>query len=122
MKMDKKFNLKTGNLGEDIAKRFLEKKGYKIISQNFKTKYSEIDLITRKKDFLVFVEVRTRVGDNFGSPEETINKEKRWRLKRGAQAFVAFNDWKGPFRIDAVCIVLNEDHKVDQFHHYENIC
>ena len=115
-------NLKTGKVGEEMAARFLTKKGYKIVARNFKTKYSEIDLIARRKDLLVFVEVRTRVGENFGLPEETINREKKRRLKRAAQAFAAFNKWKGPFRIDAVCVVLQDDRKVARVRYYENIC
>jgi len=120
--MEKKFNLKTGKLGEEIAARFLEKKGYKITARNFKTKYSEIDLIARRKDILVFVEVRARAGEDFGTPEETINREKKRRLKRAAQAFAAFNKWKGPLRIDAVCLVLDENQKAARVSHYENIC
>jgi len=119
--MEKKFNLKTGRLGEDMAKKFLREEGYQIISRNFKTRYSEIDLIAKKDNSLVFVEVKTRVGNNFGSPEEAINKRKRNRLKRAAQAFVAFHHWEGPFRIDAVCIVLNKEGEISQFRHHENI-
>lgn len=119
--MEKKFNLKTGKLGEDIAEKFLKEKGYKIISRNFKTKYSEIDLIVVKNKFLVFVEVKTRVGDNFGSPEGAINRKKRSRLEKAARAFTAFNNWEGPFRIDAICIVLDKNHKVNQLRHHENI-
>jgi len=120
--MDKKLNLKTGKLGEETAAKFLEKKGYKIISRNFKTRYSEIDLIAREKNSLVFIEVRTRVGEEFGLPEETLNKEKKRRLKRAAEAFAAFNKWKGSFRIDAVCVVLDENQKAARISRYENIC
>jgi len=104
-----------------MAEKFLKGKSYQIISRNFKTKYSEIDLIAKKDKSLVFVEVKTRVGDDFGSPEEAINKRKRRRLKRAAQAFAAFHYWEGPFRIDAVCIVLNKKSEITQFHHHENI-
>jgi len=113
--------LETGKLGEDIAEKFLRGKGYQIISRNFKTKYSEIDLIAKKDNSLVFVEVKTRVGNDFGLPEEAINRRKRSRLKRAVQAFAAFHNWKGPFRIDAVCIVLNREGEIAQFRHHENI-
>lgn len=101
-------------MGEDIAEEFLKKKEYEIVLRNFKTKYSEIDLIVKKDNCLIFVEVRTRTGDEFGLPEETIRKEKKNRLIKAAQVFVAFNNWKGPFRIDAVCIVLDKKKKVSQ--------
>lgn len=108
-------------MGEDIAEEFLKKKGYKIILRNFKTKYSEIDSIVKKDNCLIFVEVRTRIGDKFGLPEETIKKEKKNRLIKAAQAFAAFNNWKGPFRVDAVCIVLDKGKKTRQLNHYKNI-
>jgi len=44
----KEFNLATGKIGEAIAKEYLEKQGYKILAQNFKTKYAEIDLVVKK--------------------------------------------------------------------------
>ena len=119
--MGKKFNLETGKLGEDIAEKFLREKGYQIITRNFKTKYSEMDLIAKKDNSLIFVEVKTRVGNDFGSPEEAINKRKRRRLKRAAQAFTAFHHWEGPFRIDAVCIVLDKEGEIHRLRHYQNI-
>ena len=72
----KKFNLQTGKLGEEIAREFLEKKGYKIVGQNYKTKYGEIDLVVQKGKELIAVEVRTKIGDLYGSPEESLTKKK----------------------------------------------
>ena len=69
-------NLEVGRIGEAIAKKYLRKRGYKIIEENYKTKYAEIDLIARYKNALVFVEVRTRIGERFGTPEESINRDK----------------------------------------------
>ena len=65
-------NLKTGCLGEAIAKKYLQNKGYYIVEENHRTKYAEIDLIARDKGILVFVEVRTRRDERFGSPEDCI--------------------------------------------------
>ncbi len=122
-----------GKIGEEIAKRFLEKQGYKIIEQNYRTKYAEIDLVTCPSKFhfaklgrakekeLVFVEVRTKVGENFGMPEETINKKKMRKLRRNAATYAAIKKWSGPFRIDAICIVLKPDYSVERLNRYENI-
>jgi putative endonuclease len=112
---------KTGLIGEIIAGKFLQKKGYTIVEQNFRTKYSEIDLVVKKKDVLVFVEVRTKTNEHFGSPEETINKNKINRLIRSAEAYVAYNKYSENFRIDAVCIVLNPDANPERITHYESI-
>jgi putative endonuclease len=114
-------HLEVGKKGEDIARRFLEKQGYKIIEQNYRTKYAEIDLVAKKGNDLVFIEVRTKIGENFGTPEETINYDKKRKLLRNALAYVSRKKWKGPYRIDAICIVLKSDYSVERLNHYENI-
>ena len=111
----------VGKIGEDLARRFLEKQGYKIIEQNYRTRYAEIDLVARKGKDLVFVEVRTKIGENFGTPEETINKKKMRKLLGNAIAYSAYKKWDGPSRIDAICIVLKADYSVERLSHYESI-
>jgi len=118
MKQD---NLKTGKIGEEIARKYLTEKGYKIIEQNYKTKYAEIDLIGREGNELVFVEVRTKKGEDFGAPEETINNKKMRKLWGNARAYAAWKKWKGPYRVDAVCVVLRYNNIVERINHYENI-
>jgi len=111
----------VGKLGEKIAGEFLEKQGYKIIEQNYRTKYAEIDLVSKKGKDLIFVEVRTKIGENFGTPEETINKKKLIKLYKNATAYTVVKKWKGFFRIDAICIVLKPDYTIKRLNHYENI-
>ena len=117
----------VGKVGEKLAREYLEKGGWKIIEQNYKTKYAEIDLVAEKpagffkQSTLVFVEVRTKVGEQFGSPEDTINKAKLWKVLQNAKSYTAFNRWNGPARIDAVCIVLKNDLSVVRLTHHENI-
>jgi len=110
-----------GKLSESIAREYLEDKGYNIIKQNYKTKYSEIDLIAEKDKELVFIEVRSKTGENFGTPEDTLNKRKLRKVRMNAMAYVNRKNWKGPYRIDAICIVLNQDNSVKRLDHYENI-
>lgn len=119
--MDKFKALATGRVGEEMAKEYLEKKGYQIVEQNYRTKYSEIDLVTKKKNELVLVEVRTKVGENFGTPEETINNKKKRKLYGNALAYARAAKWTGPCRVDAICIVLRPDYSVERLNHYENI-
>jgi len=113
--------IEIGKIGEDIAKKYLEEHGYKIIEQNYRTRYSELDLIAYKNKWVVFVEVRTKIGEQFGSPEETLNKKKIHRLQRAAAAYAAMQKHKGPYRIDAVCIVLDKNQHVERINHYTNI-
>lgn len=110
----KEFNLQTGKIGENIAREYLKNKGYNIVGQNYRTKYAEIDLLAKKDKELILVEVRTKVGDNFGSPEESLTKKKLKKLWFNAQLVKAT-------RIDAVCIVLKPDQSVERVEHYENI-
>jgi putative endonuclease len=119
--MSKELNVSTGKLGEEIAKGYLIKKGYKIIEQNFKTKYGEIDLICLKAKELVVVEVRTKVGDYFGSPEESLTKKKLRKLWLNARNYAAKIKWQGEIKIDAVCIVLDSDKSLKSINYYKNI-
>ncbi|MDP2909847.1 MAG: YraN family protein, partial [bacterium] len=73
-------NKNLGDLGERLAGEFLERKGYEIVERNYRTKWSEIDLICKDKGDLVFVEVKTRIDGIFGTPEDAINKDKMRRL------------------------------------------
>ena len=107
--------------GERLAREDLEKKGYQILEQNYRTRYAEIDLIAKKGDTLVFIEVRTKKGELFGSPEETLNQRKLKKLWLNASAYVKIKRWLGPYRIDAICIVLNSDNTLKRIDHYENI-
>lgn len=70
-----------GSKGEDLAVKFLEGKGYKIISRNYKTPIGEIDIIAEDKGTLVFVEVKTRSCNSFGYPFEAVDAKKQHKLK-----------------------------------------
>jgi len=111
-------NLKTGRLGEEIAKKYLQVKRYIIIEQNYRTKRAEIDLIALCKNTLVFVEVRTKKRERFGSPEESFSRSKKNKLINNARAYVVKKRWKKEYRIDAICIVLDNNYRVN---HYKNI-
>jgi putative endonuclease len=119
-----------GKEGEEIARKYLENKGYAIIEQNYRTKRAEIDIIARLRqgfwglggNLLVFVEVRTKHHEQYGSPEETIDHEKRMRLQRNATAYIHRTRYNGPWRIDAVCIVIDQNTGLSKrISHYESI-
>lgn len=119
----KQLNLKTGQMGEEIAKEYLENKGYKILEQNVKNKFGEIDIIAQYKKELIFIEVRTKIGDIYGTPEESLTRKKLRKLRLNAMSYVARNSWKGDYRIDAVCILLSlaKQNVPEQVEHYESI-
>lgn len=114
--------LTIGRIGENFARKYLENKGFKIIAQNYRTKYGEIDLIGECKNELVFIEVRTKTKDKFGDPEETFNFKKINKIKKNALVYVSKVNWDGPIRFDALCLVLDKRNQPIRIDHYENIC
>ena len=92
--MDYKGNLnkrKKGSYAEDYAVVLLKKKGYEIIERNFYTPFSELDIIARINDTLVFVEVKARWGTKFGRPEEFVNEKKIYRIKKAGELYFLKN-------------------------------
>ena len=116
-------NKELGKVGEGMARNYLEKKKYKIIEQNFQNRWGEIDLICCKDNMMTFVEVKTRIGEQFGSPEDALNKNKMRRLIKNARGYMNFKADKkySSYRIDAVCIVLDEENHLKRINHYESI-
>jgi putative endonuclease len=121
----KKLNFKKGRVGEEIAKKFLLEKGFEIIEQNYSIDMGEIDIIALDNNWLVFVEVKLKVGDRFGTPEEMISKGKIWQIRRVAEMWLLNNEKmrrKYPQqRIDAVCIVTDSDYNVLSLKYYDNL-
>ncbi len=115
----KQFNRKTGAVGEDMAAGYLFKEGFAILERNFSNKFGEIDIIARDRDTIVFVEVKTKVGEAFGSPEEMVGRGKLQRIRNMATIYL--NGKSAPCRIDVVAIVLDENNNVVRFTHHENV-
>ncbi|OGG34737.1 hypothetical protein A2363_03195 [Candidatus Gottesmanbacteria bacterium RIFOXYB1_FULL_47_11] len=115
----KQFNRQTGRSGESISAAALEKKGYVILERNYSNKFGEIDIIARDSDTLVFVEVKTKIGEAFGSPEEMINPGKLARIRNMATMYLC--GASALCRIDVVAIVLNDVGDVARLTHYENV-
>ena len=78
-----------GKEGERIAEAYLKKKGYKIVERNYRCVLGELDLIVLDRRVLVFVEVKTRTGNDFGTPFEAVELRKQQKLIQAAQYFIA---------------------------------
>lgn len=103
----------TGELGEDLALRYLVGKGYELVERNYRTRYGEIDLILSGEDVLVFVEVKARRGRGFGDPLEAVTPGKQARVRRMAEAYLArrgaqFAEEFEEIRFDAVGVLIGE--------------
>ncbi len=111
----------TGILGEKLARDFLKKRGYRIWETNYRCPEGEIDIIAKHKDYLVFVEVRTKRSREFGSPEESITPAKRERLRAVAFHYQQTHDNLPPlWRIDVVAVELNQKGKPSRIELIEN--
>lgn len=80
--------LASGKRGEILALSYLKRKGYEIIEKNYKTKSGEIDIIGRDKDYICFIEVRTKKNRRFGTPLDSIDKRKRDHIAKAALAYI----------------------------------
>lgn len=78
-----------GARGEDLAVRYLKKKGYKVIERNYRCQWGEIDLIAREGDTLIFVEIKSRSSSGFGLPQDAVNRFKQNKLIEVARAYLA---------------------------------
>jgi putative endonuclease len=104
-------HIRRGTRGEKVAARFLRWNGYKILYRNFKDRRGgEIDLVCRNGDTLVFVEVKTRRGDEFGRPIEAVDRQKQLRISKGGLAWLRLLDNPDVvFRFDVVEILWPEN-------------
>src|SRR3977135_1944734 len=103
-------HLRLGKRGENLACQFLRKNGYKILYRNFRGRTGgEIDVVCRDRDTLVFVEVKTRTGEDFGRPFEAIDRDQRKRISRGGLAWLRLlDDPDILFRFDVVEVIIAE--------------
>lgn len=112
----------VGRKGEDLAHRYLQSAGFKIISRNYRPSAgdAEVDIVARDGDITVFIEVKTRTTDEYGAPDRAIGTEKQKNIVRAARAYVARAGigWH-QVRFDIVSIVLSSPpsiiHQQDAF-------
>lgn len=112
----------TAKKGEDLAAKYLQNHGYKIIERNFRKGYGEIDIICVKDNVLVFVEVKTRATNLYGGAIESIARYKLHSLIKTAQYYkLIHKNLPDALRIDAILIDLKPDNSPSKINHIENI-
>ena len=109
-----------GKRSEIIASNYLKKKGYKILETNYKNDVGEIDIIAKDKDYIVFVEVKSRLSQKFGHPFEAIDEIKQQKIHAVASLYMVKNHKFGSLcRFDAISILGLENpeitHIIDAF-------
>lgn len=107
-----------GRWGEQTAAAYLSGKGYEVVARNMRTPYGEIDLVARREDVTLFIEVKTRTSDKLGNPEESVNLRKQAHMLAAAEHYAAehgIDHWQ----IDVIAITGRPGWK-HSLRHFEN--
>ncbi len=115
-------NRTIGILGEKFAQSILEEKGFITICNNYHSRFGEIDIIVKNDEFLVFVEVKTRSENSFGTPAEAVNLRKQHKLIKTAFEFFSKNSCELQPRFDVFEIIIKscDEFSVKEYTHIEN--
>ena len=119
--------VEIGALGEKLAAKFLKKNGYKILAKNVHISHNEIDVIAKNKEFIVFVEIKTRSTDellqtDFGIPASAVTQVKQKRTVSAARGYLSTSKYsKLQPRFDVIEVYLHKDtHNILKINHIIN--
>ena len=112
----------AGAWGEVLAAQFLQKKRYKIVATNYRSRFGEIDLIASDRRYLVFVEVKLRKSDQFASAFEYVDARKQDRIRTTAQIYLSEFPTDLQPRFDVIEIYAPEgtETRHPEIHHMED--
>ncbi len=99
-------HLGLGLAGENVAEDHLRGLGYAIVARDVSTRLGQLDLIARDGASLVFVEVKTRAGTQFGLPQEAVGPRKIRKLRQLASAYLTRHPHPGPVRFDVIGLTI----------------
>lgn len=105
-----------GNLAEQLAADFLEKKGYKILVKNYRYQKAEIDIIASFENLIIIVEVKARGSDIFMEPQEAVTKKKIKSLVMAADFFMKDRNLDQEVRFDIIAVLPDERKKLQITH------
>jgi len=115
------YKIRIGRYGENLAAQFLARNGVEIIDRNFYTRYGEIDLIARLGDEILFVEVKTRTGNDFGYPEEAVDSQKIKHLVKAIEIYLDNKRLSAFWRLDAISVEINTSRKTAKIRWFKNL-
>ena len=110
-------NLSVGRWGEQAAADYLREHGYEVTARNLRTPYGEIDLVARKDDITVFVEVKSRTGKSFGPPEIAVTPRKQAHMLACAEFYAQQNEIDH-WQIDVIAVERLKDRT--EIIHFQN--
>ncbi|MCD8356549.1 MAG: YraN family protein [Clostridia bacterium] len=109
--------MNIGERGEQHAAKYLQRKGFHIISRNYRTERGEIDIICCDENYLVFAEVKTRSSTKFGMPREAVTVSKQRKLLLAAQQWILEHPTPLQPRFDVIEILVSPDLTTCRIHH-----
>jgi putative endonuclease len=98
-----------GRAGEKAAADLLRRRGYEVVSAGFLARRGELDLVCRRGEEMVVVEVKTRTDESFGTPFEAVGSRKRRALMAAAAEYRALAGWRGPIRFVVVGLTVKPE-------------
>ena len=116
--MSKNTNVELAERGKNAAERFLYKKGLDILERDWECEAGSVDIVARENDTLVFFEVKTRMDNGNGFPDDGITEKKRNRLEKIALAYLAkLKEADLSVRFDQISIVVMGEDRAFIRHH-----
>lgn len=106
----------TGREGEAKAADYLRSKKYEVIGANYRCRFGELDLIAKKRELVIFVEVKLRKNDRFGAAADAVTFSKQDKLRKTAASWLAAHDCDAPTRFDVIEIYTD----TGRINHIEN--
>lgn len=98
-----------GKLAENYVLNFFLQKNFTLISKNYRYKKFEIDIILKKNDLILFIEVKARKNNKYGNPEEFLSESQKNRIHLAAENFLFETKWEKNIRFDIASIFLDEN-------------
>ena len=114
---------KIGEIGEEIAVRYLKKEGYYIVERNYRNNFGEIDIVAAKDNYTIFVEVKSRSSENYIELAHSLYYKQIHRLRKAAIFYFAEkNIHLSSIRFDLIALKINTTaRKIDKLKHFKNI-
>ena len=108
-----------GSSGEDIAVKYLQTHGYRVLDRNFTTSVGEVDIFVTDESTLIAVEVKSRLSLEYGTPAEAVNHEKIKKISQVTSQYIKkFRLFGTPVRFDVVEVYIADK----TVNHIKNAC
>lgn len=111
---------RIGSIGEVEAAEYLQKQGYNILEQNWRFHNAEIDIIAKKKEMLIFIEVKARTSDKFGKPEWLVKRQQQRLISTAAKAYMRKANHEWMIRFDIIGILTEASGKIIRLTHVKD--